>query len=696
MNCRVTRFSFFLTWSMLLMIRSALAQDACTANFTHGGNSKSGLTFGSSAAVTGINAASGIAQMKSIAAADGFEIGAESYQGGQGTLTIQQKSSTSARGFPAFITASDTGNVAINMTLPAGMTAKPEDVRHELCGMLSRLTSAGATNTSTAITSANPALTSTATTNRPTMASAFGPVESTKLCMANFTTALSGTEAGNTYSTWSMASSLDPHDAVARMKKAINAVQDYSVASEDYHGHEAQLMVVMKSANTVRDSAFRLGGPDTRGFPFYIDVDGDLAAISFVAHVNPDQTNIIAARIEYVACGLIALAAGSEAPPAPPKSGAVADTTLLGQPSGLHFVNPFTNTPQARAKRAQEEADTKLQTRRDASTTLYRRALASGKAVVVVPGINTAEKYKNAGPMTPGSANYPQYSVDLDSTIIWKSRTDEKDVLKVGFKQSMDRAGLHGYLTGLDVGKSYYMFYIVQPGTYSISGTTYELRRAQFPDMSVRQWSSKPQIGMASLSATRDKEFYQTQQWYNAQYGTQTISDGSYCDMMISGGGVTGCGHVQEMSHQETYVKDPGGWREVTRSTMVDGVALATKLSREFASFTVSPGEAVVVDGFYADSYNTALNTNACNQADSNLVNCSIKTFNLYRITSHLEDIHEGPRNPLDLMYLVNEHVPFDANLFQYRQVKVVATPGEEKPGAYEAAWAKPYLLSTR
>jgi hypothetical protein len=284
--------------------------------------------------------------------------------------------------------------------------------------------------------------------------------------------------------------------------------------------------------------------------------------------------------------------------------------------------------------------------------------------------------------------------VDRSSAIIWKSKTDEKDVLKIGFKQSVDRIGLHGYLTGLDANKSYYMFYIVQPGTYSIAGTAYELRRAQFPDMSAKQWGSKPQVGLASLSATKDKEFYQTQQWYNAQYGTRTISDGSYCDMMISGGGVTGCGHTQEISHQESYVKDPGGWREVTRSTLVDGVAMATKLSHEFASFTVSPGEAVLVDGFYADSNSTILNTNACNQADSNLVNCSIKSYTLYRIASRLEDMHDGPRSPLDSLYLVNEHVPFDSSLFQYRQVKVGATPGEEKPGTYEAAWAKPYFLA--
>src|ERR1700748_1052947 len=111
MNRRVTQLTIFLAWPMLLIARSSLAQDACTANFTHGGDSKTGLTFAASTTVAGVDAAAAIAQMKTIAAADGFELGAENHQGDQGTLTIQQKANGNARGFPLFITAGNTGNV---------------------------------------------------------------------------------------------------------------------------------------------------------------------------------------------------------------------------------------------------------------------------------------------------------------------------------------------------------------------------------------------------------------------------------------------------------------------------------------------------------------------------------------------------------------------------------------------------------
>jgi hypothetical protein len=692
MRYRSSLYPALLGWLLLIVMRSSLAQDACVANFTHGGDSKTGLTFTANMTVAGVDARGGIEQMKSLAASAGFEIGADEYRENQGTLTIQQKAREGARGFPAYITANDAGNVSINMTLPAGMKAKPEDVRQVLCGMLLALKPSSASNPRVAKSSAASTAALPVAVNRPTMATAFGPVDTTKLCMANFTT-VRGDIEGDTFSTWSMTSSLDPHAAIALIKQMVAAVQDFSVASEDYHGHEGDLMVVMKSADSVRDHIPGFGLSDKRGFPFHIIVDGDLAALSFTAQVNPEQKGIIAARMEFHACSLFAAATGSTMPPNPPKGAAVSDYELLGESERSR--NPFKNTPQARAKQAQQDTKDRVETRLQASTTLYRRAIASGKAVVAVPGVDFAEKFKGAR-LLPGSDSYPAYAADQDSTVIWQNKADEKGFLKVGFKESMDRVGLHGYLTGVDAGKSYYMFYIVAPGTYSITGNTAKLRRMDFPDMTSRQWSAKVPIGLASLSTFKDKEYYQTQEWFSAQYGSRTVSDGSYCDMVVMGGGTGGCAHMSEATHTETTVTDPGGWRAVTHAKSVDGVAVATKLTREFASFAVSPGEAILVDGFYANEYNTNVDTNACNQADSNLVNCSIKTYTLYRIAAHLDAMHDGPTSGLEALYLVNSRFPFDAGLVQPRQVKVVATAGEEKPGTFEAGWARPYFLSTR
>jgi len=687
MTYRSVWLSLLLGILALCLSTGALAQDACS--FKSGGDKATGLTFGASVTLPGLTSHGAIAQMKGIAPGDGFDIGQDSYQGSQGSLTLHQKAAGNARGFPLFVAATDAGALSIDMTLPAGMTAKPDDVRRELCGMLTRVKSTGGP----AVAAASDSHASPAGSNANTAfnaAALFGPVDTTKLCMTNFTMAM-GESEGNSYATWSMASSVDPHDAIATMKKFIAGVKDFQVLTEDYHGHEGELTVMMKSADTVRDKAFRLGGPDTRGFPFHITVDGDLAAISFVAQVNPDQTNIVSARVEYQACGLIAGATHSELPPAP--SDSAEGNMPLEQKPASRFAGLF-KSRKTRAQEATQQVDDKVKARQEAAATLYRRAIASGKAVVVMPMVDIGEKYKNMPPPTPGTDSFLDYTVDRDSTIIWQKNGEPNSVLKVGYTQSIDRIGLHGYLTGVDEGKSYYMFYIVDPGTYSLVGNTYKLLRMDFPEMSGKQWQAKPKIGIASMTATKEKEYYQTQEWYAAQYGTRTVSDGSYCDIMDVGSG--GCVHMSEATHNETVTTDPGGWRNTLKAKMVNGVAMATKLTHPFATLTVGSGEAVVADGFYDDSYATGINTDGCNQADSNLVNCTIKNFTLYRIATRVSDIKDGANDVFAAQYLVNNRLPFSTDILKARDVNVSAKPAEAKIGTFEAGWAKPYVLSSK
>lgn len=667
----------------LCLSTGALAQDACTLKT--GGDKATGMTFGAGVTTPGVTARDALAQMKDISA-KAYDADQPNFQGSEGTLTIHQRAAGNARGFPLFITATDAGAVNIDMTLPAGMTAKPENVRTELCGMLAKVKpTPGAATASAADTYASTA--SARVGGLPSAATLFGPVDSTKLCLTNFTMA-PGDAEGNTFSTWTMAPSIDPHDAMATMKKFIAAVSDFELVSETYHGHEGELTVAMKTGATVRDRG--MAGPGERGFPFHVTVDGDLAAISFVAQANPDQLNINTAHMQYMACGLIAGATHSEMPPDVMKNGAAIAPPISSRLAGL-FKSRTTLV-----KEVTQQANDKMKARLDASTTLYGRAIASGKAVVVMPMVDIGEKYRQTGLPLPGADAYPTYSVDRNSTIIWQKNGDVNALLKVGYTQSMDRVGLHGYLTGIDAGKSYYMFYIVDPGTYSLIGNTYKLLRTNFPDMTAKQWQATPKIGLASLAATKEKEFYQTQEWFAAQYGTRTVSDGTYCDTMVmSGAGAGGCVHSSEATHSETVTTDPGGWRSVTHAKMVDGVAVATKLTRPFATVSIGAGEALVVDGFYDDVDTASINADACNQADSNLVNCAIRRFTLHRIASRVSDLNDGPASAMDGQFLINDRMPFGKDLFKTRDVHVSANPDTAKIGSFEAGWAKPYSFST-
>lgn len=502
-------------------------------------------------------------------------------------------------------------------------------------------------------------------------------VDTTKICLATFNAQLAGlTTEGRTFTAWALTSNLDPHAALTQLKQSIAQQSDLKVLAEDYHGAEGTLTVAMVNADRVLDGGFLLGGPDRRGFPFTVEVDGKLGAISFITRVNADQNSISDEKVRFVACSLIAAATGGPLPPVPPKP--------RDPNSRPGLLEAFKNSAKVLRKREAE----RLETASTAMNALFERALSSGKSVVIIPTVSLGHKYSNY----PGAKADAliDFAFDEGSTLIWQNKEDPKSLLKVGIDVSMNLTGLHGYVSAFDAGKSFYMYYIVNPGTYSLLGNTYELRRTTMPKMSARQWSAKPVLGQTALSAKTEGEYYQTQAWRDAQFGTRTVDDGSYCDMLISGGGTVGCGHMSSMSHTETVMTDPGGWQTMTHKMQVAAITGATTLTKSFASFTVPAGEAIMVDGFYADPHNTDINTDACRQQADNLVGCAMKKYSLFRITAQLDVLH-NVQTPAEFPGL-RKIVATTA----YRPTTVTAAAEEETPGTFEAGWAHLYSLSDR
>jgi hypothetical protein len=113
----------------------------CEETFQKKGNPITGLTFTAQTAVSDMPVDIAIKQLERAATQRGYIIIASEPQGGE--LLIEQPSSGKSRGFPLTATATvapgGVGTVQVVAKLPAGMGAKSEPVKAEMCGILALL-----------------------------------------------------------------------------------------------------------------------------------------------------------------------------------------------------------------------------------------------------------------------------------------------------------------------------------------------------------------------------------------------------------------------------------------------------------------------------------------------------------------------------------------------------------------------------
>ena len=546
-----------------------------------------------------------------------------------------------------------------------------------------------------------------------------------KLCTLNFGTGFSGdVVTGETYSTWTLASTLDTHAAVARVKQGLDILNKtfatklkitnpMRITGEDYHSTEASLNFFLDNVQLLSDESLgrriqadalkqSLGIADgtsiaglTRPIPFHMDMDAALGEISLGIYLNPSQESgygISHERMQWLACSVIAMAT---------------DTPLPSQPgtSQRHFQNPF-KSRQAKAQEQQREQEDILATIKSARDMLYRRALANGKAVIVVPVLSTLKKYQQYSPNEYNHQGdlYPQYWADNTATLIWQNQQDPKSFLKIGPSTSDRDIGLRGYVGSWPAGREEYETYIVNPGTWNLVGHSVEHARQSIPEVSSKQWKAKSPIGVVSLTGIQNTEFYSAQQWYNPEYKTVT---NTYCTAdLFMNGGYAGCASWQ--TDQNQVMTNPGGMRDVIRKKQINGIGVATSLSTPFASFKLQAGQVVVTDGFLVNYNNVTYDAKACHQTGETQISCDISLYRLSLIPGQVDVIRNAmtvgpslltgtlnPRTTMQAGYLPasSERSKLFLSKLQYLPLQIKANPGKEIPGTYEAGWTKPYVL---
>ncbi|MEX1829786.1 hypothetical protein [Luteibacter sp. CQ10] len=495
------------------------------------------------------------------------------------------------------------------------------------------------------------------------------PKDSTRLCEANFddeTNFVGGTNS--IYSTWTLTPlGEESREAMGRLKAFVSSIPEAKMISEKYYGSRASMDIELSGASFMRPMYVDIVKiPDFRPLPVRVEFDAEMGATSFVLRSLAKQQGY-RDRLKFAACSMLSVVA----------KGALAEP-IDKKAKRPRLVNPF--------KKPIDESDDRMRLKKDGMEMLMSRATNAGKAVVLMPTVQLHGKY-------PESLNQLReerlvsYWMDLMGTVTWRRTGTETRVLEAGNTTSMKERGLAGHIFRYPDGKkSQYQFFIVDPGTYDLVGASTDLRRAPMPDMTGRSWSEKVSLGKMSLRATQDTEYYQSTEWQDAKFQTRSYPQ-SYCQLVHVSGNCVGYGYTTQSVTEQV---EAAGYKQVRRDRQVSGLRLTMDLAKPFASFTVAGGEVAVIDGFALDGSSGTINPNACKQSDDGVAVCAMRSFSLLRIPAKMEHIRYWQDNPLigpAASGLLTKAKPVEVS------VTSSATLKPEKPGTFEAGWARRYVL---
>lgn len=124
------------------LLASPLAHaGGCEDNFASKGDPRNGAAFSTRATVADASVASALGQLRGIATADGFKVLNEETGDKAGTLVIEQSKGVKHPFLITFEVArkGSGSEVAVRTRLDKGVTARPEDIRGGMCGMIARV-----------------------------------------------------------------------------------------------------------------------------------------------------------------------------------------------------------------------------------------------------------------------------------------------------------------------------------------------------------------------------------------------------------------------------------------------------------------------------------------------------------------------------------------------------------------------------
>ncbi|MCU9949789.1 hypothetical protein [Pseudomonas sp. PDM13] len=312
-----------------------------------------------------------------------------------------------------------------------------------------------------------------------------------------------------------------------------------------------------------------------------------------------------------------------------------------------------------------------------ATDALFESAQANGMAIVVTTTVNLDSQQYNF----ENNDDTVRFEKLRTATAVWRNSANPDRQLFVGNNMQATKIGPHGSHYQTVFGRTLYQVFIVQPGHYSLVGSIYDSPRTSTPNPRTNQDIKPSKLGQVTLVEKDFTEYDHGQRWQDAQYRTETVNE-NYCSSVrvVSGE----CMSWGTNSYNVTNQTAAAGWVSSISARKVANVETHSELQKDFASFDVAPGEAIVVDGFYPEAPNVGFEEKDCRRIANDKLKCELSALYMVRIPTGLQEFR-GATDPAEYGYVKMSKAL--ANL-QYRPVKLNAKPVKD-----ETIWGETYVL---
>jgi hypothetical protein len=656
----------------LAPVAAAHAAESCESTFSMKGSVDSGYTLIARNPATGVTARDAIDMMAKAAAAEDFEVAAPTFDNGEAQLQITEPATLMKRAIPMSAVATDGGVLTLTINLPKKMGGDEATLRTYACGIVSRVKSTGF-KAYTAIPSRFKPSDGTGPMPVP-----YSPADTNDLCMHFFRGRSDiADDTKQVYRTLTFYNgSDDARTVTSRVKQKLTDMKGMRLVGETYGARSGFLDIQVDSPeaylDVVGDYIHEGSGGDLRAFPIRVTVDTAVDQVTIVLSPNTKQL-LDRTKASLAVCSLAAAAGQVPDPVAPPPP----------KPQKRKiFNNPFKHHD------GMETLDDAMKVERAIGAkfadALYMRSNYAGKSFVFVPMLNLRKKYEQYSWDQVQTQYMAEYWQDASSRVIWQLRGSPTVSFNTGPHTSQEELGGAGYWAAISYGKTLYALYIIEAGTYDLTGLAMDQRRAELNDISGAKWKASPALGMVTAVPTVDNGFYMNREWQPATYRTSSSPESS-CALAV--GGVGPCVSYTTTMVSHTEQTSDGHYADVKRKQLEPGISLSAKLAKPLASFTVGRSEVVLIDGMLGGGIH--FDKSACKSGDNGVATCALASATLYEVPAEVEGLQKE----------VSSMQPGVASdTFSGAKVlPITVLPGlrtvADKPGSWEAGWAKQLSL---